>query len=760
MRSHLRSLVAAGLVGSAVSAANATWSILIVDTSTGEIGVASATCLIGLDLRELTPLLITQVGGLTAQSYGDSTGQNRTFIRDRLLEGVAPDQIINLVGEFDSGHQTRQYGLLDAQGGVATFTGSMAGSWAGGVVGQTGDFVYAVQGNVLTGEPVVALAEQAIISTPGDLPEKLMAAMEAAYSMGGDGRCSCNASLPESCGSPPPSFNKSAHVGYMLVARSGDFSAANGVYGMPDAPGAIAVTDFDADGRPDVVATTEFDGEIVLMRNVTPPGSAFSRLQPIDQLPGMQQPVGLVVHDVNADGFDDLLIATRGGSNIRCFAGDGLGGFTLLVDQTFAPLANGVDFQLGLGGLVVAAGQSISVLSATPDFAEQASTTFAASVRSFAADPVDPNASYVVDATGQVTRVIRTGDVLTQEPVFALGVDAVSIAAADFNADARTDLFIVSTASQRADILIDDGLGGWTHQSFNLGRLGRDSMIADFDNDGDLDAAALTHGRANLQIFRNDSGGTFTHLPEAPITRAPRVGVAADLNADGYADVVTGSAEANGLVIADNFAGRFATTLGTAAGDYFMQLNVANATSGMPDPVLLLRDQFDAWRADLVGKVDAVQSSTQIDAMALPVNSSREALLNITLRDWQGDLVTDDVNLTVTLAPGSAGAAVIGAIDSLGNGQYRAHITAGAAPGVDTLIVTADAGDRGVQLMPGVSFRVIDASGDFDADGVISFYDVQAFLRAFSAGDLSADLTGDGTLDINDVQLFLELLAG
>lgn len=78
------------------------------------------------------------------------------------------------------------------------------------------------QGNVLTGAPVLAAAEAAFTGTPGDLPAKTMAAMEAARSMGGDGRCSCSPSAPTSCGSPPPSFAKAADIGFFVISRFGD----------------------------------------------------------------------------------------------------------------------------------------------------------------------------------------------------------------------------------------------------------------------------------------------------------------------------------------------------------------------------------------------------------------------------------------------------------------------------------------------------------------------------------------------------------
>ncbi len=49
-----------------------------------------------------------------------------------------------------------------------------------------------------------------------------------------------------------------------------------------------------------------------------------------------------------------------------------------------------------------------------------------------------------------------------------------------------------------------------------------------------------------------------------------------------------------------------------------------------------------------------------------------------------------------------------------------------------------------------------DCIPDFNDDGVLDFFDVQAFLAAFSAHDPSADLTNDGSYDFFDVQAFLQ----
>lgn len=200
----------------------ATWSIILIDTRTGEIAIASATCLTGFDLQNGACVVLVGRGAAAAQSFVDTTGANRLLIFTQLGLGSDPAQILQLLANSDSAHQSRQYGIVDTQGRAIGFSGTGAGPYAGHLTGQVGSIVYAVQGNVLTGAAVNTAAEQAIRTTPGDLAEKLMAAMQAARLMGGDGRCSCNPNLPTQCGAPPPSFAKSAHIGYLLVARPGD----------------------------------------------------------------------------------------------------------------------------------------------------------------------------------------------------------------------------------------------------------------------------------------------------------------------------------------------------------------------------------------------------------------------------------------------------------------------------------------------------------------------------------------------------------
>jgi hypothetical protein len=200
----------------------ATWSIVAVNTKTGEICIASATCIEDFVLQAGTPVLRVGYGAAACQSLIDSTGVNRMKIWSMLPQGYSPDEMLQRVLATDNHASNRQYGIVNFTDFPATFTGPQCGTARYGVAGHCDDIRYAIQGNVLTGVAPVYYAETALISTPGDLGQKVMAAMEAARSMGGDGRCSCDINVPDHCGSPPPSFVYSAYTAFLVIARMGD----------------------------------------------------------------------------------------------------------------------------------------------------------------------------------------------------------------------------------------------------------------------------------------------------------------------------------------------------------------------------------------------------------------------------------------------------------------------------------------------------------------------------------------------------------
>jgi len=213
--------LALGALCALVPALGATWSIVAVNRRTGEVCIASATCIPRVDLTKWTPVILVGRGGGVTQSVLDD-GSNKLRILDGFLAGDSPQAILARIRAEDPGVNTRQFGIVDFTHAPLSFTGRQAGQARKSVAGFVGDIAYAIQGNILANENVIVQCEATLRESTGDLGQRVLAAMVRARELGGDGRCSCGLEALGDCGVPPADFEKSAHIGYLLLARMGD----------------------------------------------------------------------------------------------------------------------------------------------------------------------------------------------------------------------------------------------------------------------------------------------------------------------------------------------------------------------------------------------------------------------------------------------------------------------------------------------------------------------------------------------------------
>ena len=198
----------------------ATFSIVAVDTTTGEVGSAGGSCIAG-------SIIISDIhsgtGAIHTQSY--YLPANQSYASSLMDEGYSPYEIIELLENNDvqNNPEIRQYGIVDLfsgndygllyeyeceeiEGAVwqgipdsgelaecsdpviarsASFTGNNCSSWKGHINGIN----YAIQGNILLSENILLGLERGFNLTNGSLDQKLMAAMQEAKFPGADTRC-------------------------------------------------------------------------------------------------------------------------------------------------------------------------------------------------------------------------------------------------------------------------------------------------------------------------------------------------------------------------------------------------------------------------------------------------------------------------------------------------------------------------------------------------------------------------------------------
>jgi uncharacterized Ntn-hydrolase superfamily protein len=184
-----------------------TFSIVARDPETGEIGVAVQSHWFAVG--QIVPWAEAGVGAVATQSFVDPSYGKLGL--DLLRAGKsAPDSLRALLGG-DASCDVRQVAIIDAGGNVATFTGGKDIIAAGGIAGNatSGAKVdcgsaggqlgvgkdFAVQANLMANDQVWPAMAKAYASAKGDLADRMLAALDAAQSVGGDIRGKQSAAL-------------------------------------------------------------------------------------------------------------------------------------------------------------------------------------------------------------------------------------------------------------------------------------------------------------------------------------------------------------------------------------------------------------------------------------------------------------------------------------------------------------------------------------------------------------------------------------
>ncbi|WP_100333036.1 DUF1028 domain-containing protein [Bacillus alkalisoli] len=164
-----------------------TYSIVGYCPKEKEWGIAVQSKFLGVG--SVVPWAKAGVGAVATQSYANTSyGPNGLELME---QGKTAEEVVQLLTEADEHREFRQFGVIDAQGNAASYTGSKCYDWAGGKIGTH----HAAQGNILVSGETVSEMAQVFEKTEGPLAERLLKALAAGQEAGGDSRGQQSASL-------------------------------------------------------------------------------------------------------------------------------------------------------------------------------------------------------------------------------------------------------------------------------------------------------------------------------------------------------------------------------------------------------------------------------------------------------------------------------------------------------------------------------------------------------------------------------------
>ena len=310
----------------------------------------------------------------------------------------------------------------------------------------------------------------------------------------------------------PP--NVSGGLSVLLGVGDGTFRPQIQNYASGSAPEALAINDFNRDGKLDVAITANMEGFISYGVGKGDGTFGFGMV-----LPAGSGPWGIASEDFNRDGNPDLVVANSNSNNVSVLLGSGNFSFSA---QTYAT---------GVAPTAVV-------------------------IADFNGDGKTDLAVTDLSSTNNVSILIGKGDgSFKAQSAYTVGITPYSIAIADFNVDGKADIVTASNGSNILSIMLGNGDGTFQAETLITSADRNSSVaVADVNGDGKADIVTTNSRNDTISVFLNTSKSapTFTSASTAAVAEnvstTTTAYIAKAVSADGAAQLmysISGGADAS-----------------------------------------------------------------------------------------------------------------------------------------------------------------------------------------------------------------------
>jgi hypothetical protein len=364
----------------------------------------------------------------------------------------------------------------------------------------------------------------------------------------------------------------------------------------------VAVGDVNGDGRPDVAVANSYDNNVAVLKNTSPIVGKTAQFGSPVYAPVSTAPRAVAVADFNGDGKPDMVTANSLANTISVAFGNGDGTYGPTTDYAAGAAPNHV-LAADLNGdgkpdiaVVNYSSNSVSVLlnNGNGTFGAKTDCTVGSYPYTLAIGDLNGDGKPDIAVTNFYSNTVSVlynngAGGFGARADYAAGYNPMAIAIGDLNGDGRMDLIVGDYAGHTIAILPGTGGGAFgAYSTVSVAGLPWGVTLGDVNGDGKLDIVAADQTSSYAAVFLGNGNLTFQGRLDITTGPSPSNVVIADFNGDGRPD----------LALSDNNG--VSLHLGYGNGAFYPRIGIVTGTANPQSHLVASGDVNGDGRPDLV----------------------------------------------------------------------------------------------------------------------------------------------------------------